>query len=245
MRSETVGPFHKGSDVHPRISTSKISTLRLTSTDCLEISNTPITISQMASVTNNDFASAGQKVISPSTLAHVVLRTGNFQTMIEFYTTFLGGRVTYGNSFVSFITYDSEHHRIAILNVPGTGPKQPTSSGLEHIAFTFPTIRSLLLAYRQRKGLGITPVWSVNHGPTTSIYYKDPDGNMLETQVDNFDTIDEANAFMSSPQFAENPIGTDIDVEDMIQKLEEGQDEAPLKMRVEIGPRELPSLEQM
>lgn len=35
-------------------------------------------------------------------------------------------------------------------------------------------------------------------GSTTSIYYKDPDGNMLETQVDNFDSVEEATKFMVS-----------------------------------------------
>lgn len=192
-----------------------------------------------------DFDNPGDKVMSPATLAHVVLRTGNFQGMVDFYMTFLGGSLTYGNDFVAFITYDTEHHRIAILNVPGTGPKQPTSSGLEHIAFTFPTISALLLAYRQRKAKGINPAWSVNHGPTTSIYYKDPDGNMIETQVDNFDSNEDANAFMSSPHFAENPIGTDVDVEDLIQRVKDGESEASLKKRVEIGPRELPNMEKM
>jgi catechol-2,3-dioxygenase len=90
-------------------------------------------------------------------------------------------------------------------------PKVENSSGLHHIAFTFPTLSDLLLAYRQRKAKGILPTWSVNHGPTVSLYYQDPDGNSLETQVDTFDTPDEATAFMKSEKFAENPIGTDID----------------------------------
>lgn len=199
----------------------------------------------MHSTTAPDFDAPVQKVLSPSVLAHVVLRTANLKKMVEFYTIFLGGNVTYGNEFISFITYDHEHHRIAIIDVPGTGPKQPTSSGLEHIAFTFPTMADLLLAYRHRKAKGISPVWSVNHGPTTSIYYKDPDGNMLETQVDNFDTIEGANLFMASKLFAENPIGTDVDPEDLIIRLKNGESDADLKRRVEIGPRELPTFESM
>ena len=199
----------------------------------------------MPSTDADAFEHPGDKVQSPSSLAHVVLRTANFKSMVDFYITFLGGSVTYGNDFLSFITYDEEHHRIAIIGVPGTGPKQPTSSGLEHIAFTFPSVRELLLSYRQRKHRGIDPAWSVNHGPTTSIYYKDPDGNMLETQVDNFDTIEDANAFMNSPQFAENPIGTDIDVEKLIERLRNGEDEASLKKREEIGPRGLPNFAKM
>lgn len=115
-----------------------------------------------------------------------------------------------------------------------------TSCGLEHIAFSFPGIASLLLAYRQRKAHGIPPLWSVNHGPTTSIYYKDPDGNMLETQVDNFDSVEEATKFMVSKHFAENPIGTDFDPEDYIARIKAGEDEALMKKRVEVGARGLP-----
>ena len=183
-----------------------------------------------------------------STCSFLVVRQNSDKRTCLYIWTILTARpgsVTYGSDMISFITYDDKHHRIAILNVPGTGPKDPKSSGLEHIAFTFPTIRTLLLAYRQRKARGISPVWSVNHGPTTSIYYKDPDGNMLETLVDDFDTVEGANAFMSSPQFAENPIGTDIDIEKMINRLSNGEDEAVLKKRVEIGPRELPNLDKM
>ncbi|KAI1616604.1 Glyoxalase/Bleomycin resistance protein/Dihydroxybiphenyl dioxygenase [Exophiala viscosa] len=195
----------------------------------------------MGSLGHTDFDDVGTKVLSPSTLAHVVLRTGNFQKMVDFYLNFLGGTVTYGNDFISFITYDEEHHRIALIGIPGTGPKVPTSAGMEHIAFTFPTLSALLLAYRQRKARGIPPAWCVNHGPTTSIYYKDPDGNMLETQVDNFDTIESANEFMTGKYFAENPIGTDFDAEELIQKIKDGVPDADLKKRVEIGPRGLPS----
>lgn len=177
------------------------------------------------------------KVISPSKLAHVVLRTGKFTAMVEFYKTFLGARATYENAFLSFLTYDDEHHRIAIGAVPGTGPKAHEAAGLEHIAFSFDTLADLALAYQQRKARGILPIWSVNHGPTTSIYYQDPDGNQIETQVDNFDTIEEANEMMASTAFAQNPVGVDFDPEELVKKLESGMEERELKKRANIGPR--------
>jgi len=46
------------------------------------------------------------------------------------------------------------------------------------------------------------------------MYYSDPDGNKIEIQVDNFDTPEAANEFMTSKYFAENPIGTDFDPEE-------------------------------
>ncbi|KAK5102746.1 hypothetical protein LTS08_003546 [Lithohypha guttulata] len=181
-----------------------------------------------------------ERVISPSKLAHVVLRTNNLENMVTFYKTFLGAKVIYENEMLAFLSYDEEHHRIAILGVPGTQAKQQTTCGLEHIAFTFSSLTDLLLSYRQRKQKGIPPLWPVNHGPTTSIYYRDPDGNMIETQVDNFDDPDAATEFMKSKHFSENPIGADFDPEEWIEQLTAGKPENELKVRKEVGPRGLP-----
>lgn len=188
---------------------------------------------------DQDFNRPFDKVISPRSLAHVVIRTPRYKEMVQFYKTFLGAEATHENEWISFITYDDEHHRIAIAAVPGTTDKVRTSAGLEHIAFTFPNLKELALAYKQRKSRDILPIWSVNHGPTTSIYYQDPDGNQLETQVDNFDSVAEATEFMTSAAFAENPVGVDFDPEDLIKKLQAGHSERTLKQRANIGPRTL------
>lgn len=196
-------------------------------------------ISTTTSTTNIDWDIYDGPVLSPKAMCHVVLRTGNVKPMVDFYLTFLGGRISHSNDFIAFISYDEEHHRIAIVEVKGTAPKNSQSCGLEHIAFGFSTLAELMLAYRQRLKAGIKPFWCVNHGPTTSIYYKDPDGHMIETQVDNFDTADEANEFMMSKAFGENPIGTEFDPEDLISRLKNGEPDTDLKRRVETGPRGL------
>lgn len=127
---------------------------------------------------------------------------------------------------------------VAILN--DANATRPTSgtAGLHHVAFAFATLRGLLEAWKLRKELGIIPTWSVNHGLATSIYYKDPDGNEIETQVDNFATLEEANEFMVSKFFQENPIGTDVNPEELLGRLEAGEEEELLKKRVEIGVRQ-------
>ncbi|KAF7557126.1 hypothetical protein G7Z17_g934 [Cylindrodendrum hubeiense] len=182
-------------------------------------------------------SATSDKVLSPIGLAHVVLRTANYKPMVAFYKAFLGAHATFENDQLTFLTYDEEHHRLAIGYIPGTSEKIPTSSGLEHIAFQFSTLGDLMQAYEQRKARGILPIWCVNHGPTTSIYYQDPDGNQLETQVDNFDTVEEASEFMTSPEYAENPLGADFDPTEMIAKLRNGEDERTIKKRANIGPR--------
>lgn len=193
-----------------------------------------------ANGTNSYETNKKQKVLSPTSLAHVVLRTNNFRPMVDYYVQFLGGRVAYENEYLAFLTYDHEHHRIAILQIPGTGNKVQGSSGLEHIAFTFDTLEDLVLAYQQRKTLGMEPVWCVNHGPTTSMYYNDPDGNQIETQVDNFDSVAETDEFMKSSEFEANPIGVDYDPADLIKRLEAKEDHRSIKRRPQGGPRILP-----
>jgi catechol-2,3-dioxygenase len=181
-----------------------------------------------------------EKVLSPISLAHVVFRTSNYDKMVTFWTSFLGATIAHSNPALTFLRYDDEHHRIAIIAVPGTTPRVPTAAGLHHVAFSFSSISDLVHAYQQRKALGILPTWSVNHGPTTSIYYQDPDHNLIETQVDNYDSVEEANKFMQSELFRENPIGTDFDPEELVQMIQSGVKEDVIKRRVEVGPRGVP-----
>ena len=153
------------------------------------------------------FKSPGKTVNSPSKLAHVVLRTNNYAAMIDFYKTFLGAHSSYETDILCFLAYDEEHHRIGIINMPPLSNKIPSSSGLEHIAFTFNSISDLALTYLQRKENGIVPFWQVNHGPTMSVYYKDPDGNILETFTDCFEKVEDMQAWMESQEYHTNPIG--------------------------------------
>ena len=41
--------------------------------------------------------------------------------------------------------------------------------------------------YKRLKQQDIVPWWCINHGPTTSMYYRDPDNNQIELQVDIFE----------------------------------------------------------
>lgn len=194
---------------------------------------------------------------SPIALAHVVLRTtpANYPKMVSFYMTVLSATPVYQNESMAFLRYDDEHHRIAIIQTPAIhpAPEKEMIAGLDHIAFTFATLTSLAQTYTSLKTTTepILPVWCVNHGPTTSMYYRDPNGTRVELQVDNFDTADEADAFMRSAAFAKNPIGTDFEPEEwaalVLSKAgpdgEEGlgKDEIKkLKMRSEGGERMVP-----
>ncbi|KAK3670061.1 hypothetical protein LTR78_010092 [Recurvomyces mirabilis] len=174
------------------------------------------------------------KVLSPTKLAHVVLHTHQYDRMLQFYTRFLGANIVFENGHLAFLSYDEEHHRIAIISIPGMKEKDPQTSGLGHISFAYDSLKDLCASYKQRKMLGMEPGWCVNHGPTTSLYYCDPDGNSIEIQVDNFETNGEATAFMMA-SFERNPLGVDFDIEELCRKVERGEDEGELKRpKVEI-----------
>jgi catechol-2,3-dioxygenase len=164
---------------------------------------------------------------SPVKLAHVVFRTGRLQEMLDWYCTVLEAHVAYANDFVAFITYDDEHHRVAFANLGATAQPAPDARGLEHVAFTYATLGDLLDTYERLKGLGIEPYWTINHGPTTSLYYRDPDGNQVELQIDSM-TLPEADAFIRSEVFAKNPIGVPFDADAMLARFRAGVPAAEL-----------------
>ncbi|KIM94117.1 hypothetical protein OIDMADRAFT_136384 [Oidiodendron maius Zn] len=182
------------------------------------------------------------KVLSPKKLAHVVLRTNNFSAMVQFYKDFLGARSEYENDRAAFLAYDEEHHRIGIFAFEHVEVPKIPSPGLEHIAFTFDNLDDLVTAYEQRKEYNIRPFWSVNHGATTSMYYRDPDGNRLESQVDNFENNEEATAYVRSETYDKNPIGADFDPEELVRRVRSGEDHKAIKRMPDVGPRGFPTL---
>lgn len=161
--------------------------------------------------------------IAPVQLAHVVRRTTRFDELIEWYCTVLGAHVVQSNGMLAFLTYDTEHHRIAIARLPGLTEQSEHAAGTDHIAFTHADLGDLLNTYVRLKAAGIEPYWCVNHGPTTSLYYKDPDGSRVELQVDNLPTAESIDKWMRSPEFAANPIGVIFDPEDLLARYAGGE----------------------
>ena len=159
---------------------------------------------------------------SPVKFAHVVLKTSRFAEMLDWWKYFLEGEARHENDFISFISYDDEHHRIAIANIPNLAERDAKACGTEHFAFTYASLDDLFGQYERMKARGVSPYWTINHGMTLSAYYRDPDGNQVETQVDSM-TMDEADAFMAGPLFAANPIGINVDFEVLAQRYRSGE----------------------
>ena len=160
--------------------------------------------------------------ISPAKLAHVVLRTAKLEEAKQWYITVLGAGVIAESPMLVFLTYDDEHHRIALLNDPAAAPggalTQPRRTGLEHISFTYAGLGDLLATYERLGKGGIKPHWCINHGATTSMYFLDPDGNQVELQVDAFDSLEEV--LTGGPPIGE--IGVEFDPDDLLARFRAG-----------------------
>ena len=175
---------------------------------------------------------------APAYLAHWVVKTARAQEMIEWYGHAFGAHVVHEDAHLAFLTWDHESHRVALVKVPKAvrfafpfAKLRRKIYGVDHLAFTFDSLEVLLTKWEELDAVGITPVWSINHGPTTSLYYQDPDGIRLEFQVENFPTAQETTDYFATEQFADNPIGVNFDPAYLLEQLRAGVPEAELLQR--------------
>jgi catechol-2,3-dioxygenase len=172
---------------------------------------------------------------SPAKLAHVVLRTGQMKAMLDWYVLVLDGRVVQEGEYLASMTYDEEHHRVAFAATGASERPDDKCTGLHHVAFTYSTLGDLIGTYQRLTALGIQPTVTINHGPTMSMYYADPDGNNVELQIDSFETPEEAEQFFESDAFAENPVGVLFDPDELAARFEAGEPVAELVKRPRSG----------
>ncbi|MFD3747365.1 VOC family protein [Nocardia sp. NPDC058633] len=186
--------------------------------------------------------SAARRRSAPDLIAHWVVKSARRDQLVQWYGTVFGAEITYQDDTVTFLTWDDESHRLAIIPVPKPlkflfplARFRRKVYGIDHIALTFHSLERLLENYVRLKRLGIRPVWSINHGPTISLYYEDPDGVRLEFQVENFGP-GHTSTFFYTDEFAANPIGVNIDPDFLLGQLRNGVPEEELRRR-EAGVR--------
>ncbi len=160
--------------------------------------------------------------LRPSRFSHMVVKTARLEEMVRWYKTVLMAKPMYETDRLCFLTYDEEHHRIMIGKHEGAPPRDPKAVGVMHWAYAFETFEQLVNAYERLKEEGIVPRVCINHGFTTSLYYRDPDDNEVEFAVDTFDTKDAMNEWFATGAFDRNFVGVPFDPEDMVKRHREG-----------------------
>lgn len=143
----------------------------------------------------SDAPGAVAQMPTPREMHHVhIFSDENYDAMVDFYQLVFNGEITNVHAKaapLTFITYDDHDHRVVIIKRPGGGAKPERPVGISHIAFAYASLGELIYIYKTLKAAGHPPPhWTVNHGNSTSFYYRDPDGNELETMIDNFSALD-------------------------------------------------------
>lgn len=120
---------------------------------------------------------------APAYLAHWVVKTARAQEMIDWYGHVFDAHVVHEDKTFAFLTWDEESHRLALIKLPSPvklafplAKLRRKVYGIDHLAFGFDSLGTLLHKWEKLREIGIEPVWAINHGPTTSLYYEDPDG---------------------------------------------------------------------
>lgn len=159
------------------------------------------------------------------TLHHVNLKTRHMQEMIDWYGTVVGMTPNFQGDSIAFLSNDAANHRLALMSLPHfvDHPQRLQHIGMHHLAFEYPVLDDLLATYVRLAAQDIRPHACLDHGMTTSFYYVDPDGNSVELQVDNYGDWTESSAFTrNDPAFAANPIGVNIDPDQLVAARDAG-----------------------
>jgi catechol-2,3-dioxygenase len=172
---------------------------------------------------------APDDVIPPRELHHVTFKTNRIDEMVAFYETLTGHQARFHTAAFAAITFDGANHRMALLGLaPWTElpPEQAfVTAGLHHVAYEYGSLDELLHTYLRVKRAGIEAEWTVNHGPTMSFYYRDPDGHGVELQADNCDHDPERWDEIGNGPFQKNQMGINVNVEKMVEARRRGVSE--------------------
>ncbi|MBR3190637.1 VOC family protein [Bosea sp. (in: a-proteobacteria)] len=187
------------------------------------------------------------EIIKPA-FHHVTFKTSRLAEMVAWYGMVVGARPTFQDANNAWTTNDEANHRVAFLSAPGLedDPDKRSHNGIHHSAFEYESFADLMSSYARLRDEGIEPAFSLDHGMTISIYYKDPEGNFVELQCDTYGDWRQSSEWMrSSPDFAENPIGTFFDPERVHQDHKAGKSFDALHVAMRRGdyqPAETPDL---
>jgi catechol 2,3-dioxygenase len=187
-------------------------------------------------------------VVHPK-LQHYGLRTSNLDAMIDWYKKVLGmttnhrskipaiARLTHQGppfSGFAFISNDEMDHRLVLFEIPGAVADSNKSShtGLQHVAFECATLDDLLGTYVRLKRMGIPPLWAADHGVAISVYYEDPEQNIVELNFNNYGSPWTATEFLRT---ANQAMPSQIDLEKMVAARKAGASPWELHERALAG----------
>ena len=183
-------------------------------------------------------------------ISETILKTGRLDEMKAWYKTVLGvepffehappkdttpldlgGQTRASDLRMCFFRLSTDYpyvQTIGIFEEPGTELSPVKGAcGLHHMQLMTSGLDELCAKYEGLHGHGMHPHRSADHGPMTSFYYRDPDGNNVEITSQNFPTLDAMVEFMASDAFKANPSGKEIDPDAFVAARRQPMDLSP------------------
>ena len=132
-------------------------------------------------------------------LNHVGIYVIDIDKLTDFYTSFFGFVVTDERTDVNpirFMTMSAdEHHQLLLVS----GRKPESDSTVAQISFLMEDLASLRKMYEAVQAEArITKTWTLNHGNSWTVYFRDPEENIVE-------------CYAHTPWHVSQPYGTPID----------------------------------
>lgn len=158
-------------------------------------------------------------------ISEIVLRTARYREIRDWYQTVLEVDPFMDTDRVCFRRLHSDYpytQVLAIFNRPELAGEERSGAGLDHMQFRCESVAELLQRYERLRARGIVPHRSMNHGPGTSFYYRDPDGNVVELSAANFETEAEYLAYFASDRFKANISGVAVEPDDLLARFRSG-----------------------
>ncbi|MBK8742772.1 MAG: VOC family protein [Betaproteobacteria bacterium] len=162
-------------------------------------------------------------------IGEIVLRTPRYVEMKAWYRKMLGidpfvehvrdeaNGVNPPFAQMCFFQLFFEHpyqEMLVLFDIPGTLDRTTGDSGLHHMQLRNASPAVLCERYRRLRRDGIMPHRAMDHGPSTSFYYRDPDQNVVEIAASNFRTSEQVLASFGTESYSRNPAGSVVDPEE-------------------------------
>jgi len=118
-------------------------------------------------------------------IGHVLLRVRDLERSRAFYTTVLGFEVMeqdpeHGGLFMALPGHAHTLDLFPAADPEGAPPPMAGGLGVQHVAFQVDGEEALRMAYFSLVDHGVKIARAVDHVSQKSIYFHDPDGNLLE-----------------------------------------------------------------
>jgi catechol 2,3-dioxygenase len=136
-------------------------------------------------------------------VGHVVLKVRDLEKARQFYVGVLGMTCAkFDPDRGMFLRFNDYHHDIAIFKTsPDADLPKKDQVGLVHVALVVDSLDTVKAWYQRCKAHGVPIVTTTDHAVSNSMYFKDPEGNVLEIYCDmpDYDWRTQGMGFIARP----------------------------------------------